>query len=57
LGFPDNEGDRNAFALFDGKVFNPDDPISYLNSSDIHRDIRIEEVSLDPVVTQTSIAA
>ena len=47
LGLPDNEGDRNSFALFDGKVFSPDDPIAYLNSLDIHRDIRIEEVILD----------
>ncbi|MGG6266105.1 nitrate ABC transporter ATP-binding protein [Leptolyngbya sp. AN03gr2] len=58
VGFPDNEGDRKSFALFDGKVFNPDDPMSYLNSFDIKSDIRIEEVIIDPVEQKTpSIAA
>jgi nitrate/nitrite transport system ATP-binding protein len=58
LGLPDNEGDRRSFKLFDGVVFNPDDPIGYLNSLKIHREIEIKEVNLDatePVVK--SIAA
>lgn len=55
LGFPDNESDRNPFELFDGVVFNPDDPIGYLNSLTIHREIRIEEVNLDQVTTTTQL--
>ncbi|MBW4518890.1 MAG: nitrate ABC transporter ATP-binding protein [Scytolyngbya sp. HA4215-MV1] len=49
LGFPMTEPNRSPFHLFDGKVFNPDDPIGYLNSFEIHRPIRIEEVILDAV--------
>ncbi|NDJ19271.1 nitrate ABC transporter ATP-binding protein [Myxacorys almedinensis] len=49
LGLPDNEGNRHPFQLFDGKVFNPDDPIGYLNSLEIGRDLRIEEIIIDPV--------
>jgi nitrate/nitrite transport system ATP-binding protein len=49
LGFPMTEPNRSPFHLFDGKVFNPDDPIGYLNSFEIHRSIRIEEVMLDAV--------
>ncbi len=47
LGLPDQEADRKSFELFDGKPFNPDDPIAYLNSLTIHREIRIEEIQLD----------
>jgi nitrate/nitrite transport system ATP-binding protein len=47
LGLPDNEGNRTPFQVFDGKVFNPDDPIGYLNSLEIKRAIRIEEVLID----------
>ncbi|ARV57603.1 bacitracin ABC transporter ATP-binding protein [Nostocales cyanobacterium HT-58-2] len=34
----------NPIHLFDGKVFNPSEPIEYLNSLEIKRQIRIEEV-------------
>ncbi len=47
LKWPDFEPDRVPFALFDGMVFNPDDPIGYLKRLDIHREIRIEEIMLD----------
>lgn len=47
LGLPDNEGNRTPFQVFDGVVFNPDDPIGYLNSLAIKREIRIEEVLID----------
>jgi hypothetical protein len=30
LGLPDLEPDRHSFALFDRLIFNPDDPIGYL---------------------------
>jgi nitrate/nitrite transport system ATP-binding protein len=49
LGYPTAEHDREPFQLFDGKIFNPDDPIGYLNSFEIHKSIRIEEVILDAV--------
>ncbi|MBW4559941.1 MAG: nitrate ABC transporter ATP-binding protein [Mojavia pulchra JT2-VF2] len=37
-------GQDNPIHLFDGKVFNPSNPIEYLNSLEIKRQIRIEEV-------------
>jgi nitrate/nitrite transport system ATP-binding protein len=45
LGLPDI-GLDNPIDLFDGKVFNPSDPIEYLNSLKIKRQIRIEEISI-----------
>jgi nitrate/nitrite transport system ATP-binding protein len=52
LDLPDIEPDRKPFALFDEKVFNPDDPISYLNSFEIGRPLQVEEILLDqPAVT------
>jgi nitrate/nitrite transport system ATP-binding protein len=47
LGLPDTEPDRLPVQLFDGIVFNPDDPMRYLNSLAIRRDIRVEEICLD----------
>lgn len=47
LGYLDTEPDRGPICFFDGTVFNPDDPISYLNNLKIKRDIRIEEVVID----------
>ncbi|WP_421656684.1 nitrate ABC transporter ATP-binding protein [Leptothermofonsia sp. ETS-13] len=47
LGLPTAEPDRTPFHLFDGKIFKPDDPIGYLNSFEIHRPIKIEEIILD----------
>lgn len=47
LGLLDIEPDRGSIYLSDGTVFNPDDPISYLKSLKIKRDLRIEEVVLD----------
>lgn len=37
-------GQDDPIHLFDGKVFNPSEPIEYLNSLEIKRQIRIEEV-------------
>jgi nitrate/nitrite transport system ATP-binding protein len=37
-------GQDDPIHLFDGKVFNPSKPIEYLNSLEIKRQIRIEEV-------------
>lgn len=47
LGMMDIEPDRGSIRLFDGTVFNPDDPISYLNSLKIKRDLRIQEIAID----------
>ncbi|MCU0527412.1 MAG: nitrate ABC transporter ATP-binding protein [Elainella sp. Prado103] len=47
LDLPDTEPNRSSFALFDGTVFNPDDPIAYLNGLPIKREIRVEEVNID----------
>jgi nitrate/nitrite transport system ATP-binding protein len=47
LGLLDTEPDRDPFALFDGRVFDPNHPLDYLNSFDIRRDIRVEEIILD----------
>ncbi|GAB1538915.1 hypothetical protein NUACC21_15800 [Scytonema sp. NUACC21] len=43
LGFLDI-GQDAPIQLFDGKVFNPSDPIEYLNSLEIKRQLRVEEV-------------
>jgi nitrate/nitrite transport system ATP-binding protein len=51
LGWPDTEPNRQSFQLFDRMVFNPDDPIGYLQRLTIKRDIRIEEVFLDAETT------
>ncbi|PSB04458.1 ABC transporter ATP-binding/substrate-binding protein [Merismopedia glauca] len=47
LGLPDIEPDRESFKLFDGMVFNPDDPLGYLKRLEIVRDIEIEEIAID----------
>ncbi|HEY9846427.1 MAG TPA: CmpA/NrtA family ABC transporter substrate-binding protein, partial [Candidatus Caenarcaniphilales bacterium] len=52
LGLLDVEPDRGSIRLFDGTVFNPDNPLSYLNNLKIKREIRIEEVAIDPLATE-----
>jgi nitrate/nitrite transport system ATP-binding protein len=55
LGLQDGVDDRTLVKLFDGVVFNPDDPLSYLDSLTIHREICIAEIAIDePVLKQTS---
>jgi len=54
LGFLDIEPDRGVIRLFDGTVFNPDDPINYLKNLKIKRDIRIEEVVIDSLATSAT---
>ncbi|MBD2104132.1 nitrate ABC transporter ATP-binding protein [Leptolyngbya sp. FACHB-261] len=48
--------DRGPIRLADGTVFNPDDPIGYLNSLSIKREVRIEEVviGMDSPVTEAA---
>ncbi|MBE9189703.1 ABC transporter substrate-binding protein [Gloeocapsopsis crepidinum LEGE 06123] len=47
LDLLDVEPDRGSIHFFDGTVFNPDDPIRYLNSLKFKRNVRIEEVVID----------
>ncbi|MDP8965442.1 MAG: nitrate ABC transporter ATP-binding protein [Cyanobacteriota bacterium] len=49
LELPDMGRDRGPIKLFDGTVFDPNDPIGYLNSLEIKRQIRIEEIDIDAV--------
>ncbi|MBD2066511.1 ABC transporter substrate-binding protein [Leptolyngbya sp. FACHB-671] len=50
LGLQDMGRDRHPIYLFDGTVFNPDDPIQYLKDLPIKRETHIEEISLDELV-------
>ncbi|MBL1174252.1 nitrate ABC transporter ATP-binding protein [Pantanalinema sp. GBBB05] len=47
LGLLDIEPNRSPVTLSDGSVFNPDDPIGYLNSLPIKRTIQVEEITID----------
>jgi nitrate/nitrite transport system ATP-binding protein len=47
LGLPDVEPTPKPFHLFDEVLFDPNDPIGYLNQLSIKRDIRIEEMDLE----------
>jgi nitrate/nitrite transport system ATP-binding protein len=57
LGLPDIEPDRHSFQLFDKMVFNPDDPIGYLERLSIRRDYQVQEILLDdsnPITTEVN---
>jgi len=54
LDLPDMEPLRQPFALFDGITFDPDEPLEYLNSLAIRRDIRIEEIVFDSVAAKVA---
>jgi nitrate/nitrite transport system ATP-binding protein len=47
LGYIGIEPDRDPFQLFDGQVFNPDEPLVYLRNQPIHRELEIRNVDLD----------
>jgi nitrate/nitrite transport system ATP-binding protein len=47
LGYIGIEPDRDPFQLFDGQVFNPDEPLNYLRNQPIHRELTIKEIELD----------
>jgi nitrate/nitrite transport system ATP-binding protein len=51
LGLPDIEPNRGPISFPDGSIFNPDDPIGYLRSLKIKRELRVEEISLDALAT------
>jgi nitrate/nitrite transport system ATP-binding protein len=46
MGLPDLEPDRQNFTLCDGMVFNPDDPVSYIERFTIRRELRVSEFCL-----------
>jgi nitrate/nitrite transport system ATP-binding protein len=47
LGYIGIEPDREPFQLFDGQVFNPDEPLDYLRNQPIHRELEVRNVELD----------
>ncbi len=55
LGLPDIARARRTIELFDGTVFNLDDPIDYLENVKIKRDLRIEEILIEQIGSQCSI--
>jgi nitrate/nitrite transport system ATP-binding protein len=55
LGLPDIARDRRTIELFDGTVFNLDDPIQYLHNVKIKRAVRIEEILIEQIGSQCSI--
>ncbi|MEG4801090.1 nitrate ABC transporter ATP-binding protein [Microcoleus sp. ARI1-B5] len=55
LGLPDIARARRSINLFDGTVFNADDPIDYLQNVKIKRDLRIEEILIEQIGSQCSI--
>ena len=55
LGLPDIGRDRRTIELFDGTVFNLDDPIQYLHNVKIKRAVRIEEILIEQIGSQCSI--
>jgi nitrate/nitrite transport system ATP-binding protein len=55
LGLPDIARARRSINLFDGTVFNADDPIDYLHKVKIKGDLRIEEILIEQIGSQCSI--
>jgi nitrate/nitrite transport system ATP-binding protein len=49
LDLLDTGRDRTPIKLFDGTVFNPDDPIQYLHDQPIKREVRIAEAVIDSI--------
>jgi nitrate/nitrite transport system ATP-binding protein len=47
LGLPDSEPNRSAFALFDGVMFDPDEPLAYLDSLAIKQPVTVKEIMMD----------
>ena len=46
LGYLGIEPDRDPFQLFDGQVFNPDNPLGYLQNQPIHRELDIRDIEI-----------
>jgi nitrate/nitrite transport system ATP-binding protein len=54
LEFLDIGRDRGSIRMFDGTVFDPDDPLEYLKNLKIKRQIRVEEIDIDAAVTSVA---
>lgn len=54
LDLPDMERERMPLYLFDGKIFDPDEPVKYLKSLEIKRKIEVEEIDIDAVMTSAA---
>ncbi|AFZ35097.1 nitrate ABC transporter, ATPase subunits C and D [Stanieria cyanosphaera PCC 7437] len=54
LNLPGLAPERTSFQLFDGSVFNPDNPLEYLQGLKIKREIRVEEVQIDLIPTEVA---
>jgi bicarbonate transport system ATP-binding protein len=46
LGFEEVSYQRGAIDLFDGRPFNTEDPIGYLNEVSVHRDFSVAEIPI-----------
>ncbi len=46
LGLEDVSYQRAAIELFDGRPFNTEDPIGYLNAVSVHRDFSVAEIPI-----------
>ncbi len=46
LGYIGIEPDRDSFQLFDGQVFNPEEPLNYLRNQPIHRELDVRNIEL-----------
>lgn len=46
LGLDDVSYQRQGIELFDGRPFNPEDPIGYLNDVSLHRDFSVAEIPI-----------
>ena len=46
LGYIGIEPDRDPFQLFDGQVFNPEEPLNYLRNQPIHQELDVRNVEL-----------
>ncbi len=57
LGILDSVDEQVPIKLFDGVVFNPNDPLAYLENLAICRDLRIEEIPIDVVQPRLKIVA
>ncbi|HEY9630788.1 MAG TPA: nitrate ABC transporter ATP-binding protein [Coleofasciculaceae cyanobacterium] len=57
LDLPRSEPSRLPFALFDGVMFDPDNPTAYIDSFEIRRDYSVVEIPLDPAISQKLRAA
>lgn len=50
LGLPDISYERRPLKLFDGTIFNPNHPLDYLENVVIKREVKVEEILLEPLV-------